>query len=727
MLIWSLVIFIFFQILPEVTEAFFLIPSSHPRILITLNDIAALRNRCLNVSPYNLTYTALKSRVDGWLAPTTNRYLIGYEIQALSFVALIESYNPTYLSKVDQWITNLFETQRAVNLALSGDSGAIWGSADIILGVAMAYDWLYPALSPEKRILYGTYLKDFQKAVITEQGGMTRDASRSDYSNQFYYFDGMLAITGITLYNEGIDDRSAITYLNTFDNYLHNNMIPTVNQVGGSNGGWHEGLGYVDRAMTYFTLELEAWRVGAGENLFPQVTGLKGLSKWLFYSTQPDRNVVNIGDVSGWPTKWKSGDARRSALLATRYKDGFSQYIANSISPKVSGNWPYIIFYLLWYDPAITAVNPLNLDTAIHFDGIGWVSMRENWSANATFAMFYSGNYYFGHQHHDQNSFMIFKSAPLAIDNGIYNVGSPHLKMATRFHNTILVGSPSSETSLNDGLAGQTGAFPMYYLPNSENSSSDKGDIILFEDDPRSTYTVGDASKAYSANRLTTYIRKFLYVKPDFFVILDRIVVPTTSYPIRWLLQSENSPEISESNIVITNGNGRLFSKTLLPENISISSNIIFSGITRYGGGNYRVEVVPSVNKAEEYFLHFLWATDSGVATMPTTQLLNSLSGNLVGAQFYNQAALLSKKGIVADQETYSVSATGTLKHLIGDLTPAGLYEIYQNGNLIMTKTASKGGVLKFDSNSGGTFDILLSGTKADFTPLSPQMNLKVQ
>jgi len=701
--------------------------SSHPRILITSNDIVSIRNKCQTISPYREVYTALKGKVDGWSTPTTNRYIIGSQIQAIVFVTLVENYNATYLNKVDQWITNLFETQGAINLALSGDDGTIWGSADTILGLAVAYDWLYPILSPAKRIQYGTYLRDFQNAVITEQGGMTRDGSRSDYANQFYYFDGMLSITGMTLYNEGIDDPLALTYLNTFDNYLHSNMIPTINQVGGNDGGWHEGLGYVDRAMTYFSLQLEAWRVGARQDLFSQTTGLKGLNKWLLYSTQPDGNVVNIADVSGWPTGWGEQIGRRSALLGARYQDGFSQYIANSISPTASANWPYMVFYLLWYDPSIAAINPSNIDTAQHFDGIGWVSMRDNWSASATFAMFYSGNYYFGHQHYDQNSFMIFKNAPLAIDNGIYNVGSPNYKTATRFHNTILVGSPGTDTASDDGSAGQTGASPMYYISDPETSNSDKGDILLFENDPSFTYTVGDASKAYNTNRLTTYIRKFLYIKPDCFIILDRLVVPSTTYPIRWLLQSDNAPVISGSEITITNGTGRLFSKTLLPNSVGISVNAVFSGMAQYGGGNYRIEEVPIVNKSEEYFLHALWVTDSVVAAMPTTQLLTSASGNLVGALISNYVTLLSKNGTGATQETYSVTATGALKHLIGDLTSDGLYNIYHNGNLLIAKAASKSGVLQFSTNNGGIFNLVLVGVQEDLTPPAPPARLIVQ
>jgi len=707
-----LIIAVFSNLFPQNGEASFLVATYHPRILITPADVEFLKNKCSNITPYKEIYRSLKARVDGWSMPTGNRYIIGYQIQALVFVSLIENYNKNYLNKVDQWITNLFVKQKAINLTQLGDAGAKWGSADIILGVAMAYDWLYPTLPSTKRRQYGKYLRDFQQAIIDQKGGITRHGARSDYSNQFFYFDGMLAITGIALYNEGIDDELAMIYLKTFEKYLLNNMLSTVNQVGGSNGGWHEGLGYADRAMTYFTLQLEAWRVATGKDLFSQAEGLKGLNQWLFYCTQPDGKVVNIGDVSGGSFSWGAGEGRRASILGARFKDGFSQYIANRVDPINSSNWPYVVFYLLWYDSNIAEINLSKVSLDKHFDGIGWVSMRNKWDSSSTFAMFYSGNYYFGHQHYDQNSFIIFKNAPLAIDNGIYGVGPPSLKTATRFHNTILVGDPGAEGDRDDGEAGQSGASPMNYIEDPENSSSNKGKIILFDDDPNFVYTIGNASKAYNKARVLSYIRKFLYIKPDYFVVLDRVVIPATTYPIRWLIQSENIPEISGTEIRITNGSGRLFNKTLLPNNVNISVNKIFSGMKEYGDGNYRVEIVPSLTKCEDNFLNILWATDHQVTTRPSSVLIISSSGNMVGAQFSRFVVLLSRNGTIDAQEKYIVSTSGPLKHFLGDLISNGIYNIYQDGTFILSKAASKGGILQFSSIGGGKFKVKFTGDK---------------
>jgi hypothetical protein len=350
----------------------------------------------------------------------------------------------------------------------------------------------------------------------------------------------------------------------------------------------------------------------------------------------------------------------------------------------------------------------------MHFDGIGWVSMRNKWEKNATFALFHSGNFYFGHQHLDQNSFIIFKNTPLAIDSGIYNLGTPNYKWATRFHNTILVGDPGPMNSLNDGEAGQTGASPMYFIQNPQKSKSNKGDIILFENHPNYTYTIGDASKAYYPSRLSAFIRKFFFLKPNSFFIFDQIVLPTDHYPIRWLFQSEKMPLISEKLIQVTNGNGHLICKTLLPEKVEISVNTVSFGQTRYGGINYRTEIIPVKRESEEIFLTALWTTDLDPVKIPPFHIIKSQSQNLVGCLISDQLVLFSKNSSAQKREAYFVPMEDStkLESFIIDLVPKGTYDIYQNGKHILRKASSPGGILQFQTKGGGQFELFLNEVK---------------
>jgi hypothetical protein len=700
-------------VLSAVPSAAYTVSSARPRVLLTPSGVSTLRNRCVNDAAYRSVYLSLKNRVDSWTSPTTNRYVIGQQLQAVVLVALVENYNSAYITKVDQWIRNAFETQGIVGLAQSGDGGAIWGSSDTILGVAIALDWLYPALGATTRSRYALHLRDFQDAVIAQQGGMTRDASRSDYSNQFYYFDGMLAVSGLALYGEGVADGSAVTYLNTFDGYLRTNMLPVVNQVGAANGGWHEGLGYVNRGMTTFVTELEAWRTGTGEDVFPQASGLRTLSNWILHSTQPDGVVANIGDVSAWPTGWGQDTGKRSALLAARYRDGIAQYLANRVN--VTAEWPYAFFYLLWHDSTVPEVNRSLLPTDQYFGGVGWVSMRSGWNNSDVFALFTSGNYYFGHQHYDQNSFQIFRSAPLAIDNGIYNVGSPSYKTATRFHNTILIGDPGSST--DDGAAGQIGASPQRFLANPESTTSNKGDIVRYETTPHYVLVVGDASRAYSSARLSGYIRKFLYVKPDYFLVVDRVTLPNATYPIRWMLQSDTQPTVAGRDVTVTNGSGVLQMRTLLPTDAALSTVSLFSGIAAYGGGNYRTDVIPGSRRTQETFVHVLRATAAPASTSSDGVLVRSSSGRLVGAQFGGHVALVADGGAVTTAESYTVAGSAETTHTIADLMPATSYSVARNGTLVTSVSSSPNGVLRFTALGGGTFTVTSSSASQPEAP----------
>lgn len=68
------------------------------------------------------------------------------------------------------------------------------------------------------------------------------------------------------------------------------------------------------------------------------------------------------------------------------------------------------------------------------FRGVGWAAMRSRWEKDAAWALFICGDHYSGHQHSDQNSFVISLKGDLAIDAGEYGAKE------TSFHNTVLIG-----------------------------------------------------------------------------------------------------------------------------------------------------------------------------------------------------------------------------------------------------------------------------------------------
>jgi len=132
----------------------------------------------------------------------------------------------------------------------------------------------------------------------------------------------------------------------------------------------------------------------------------------------------------------------------------------------------------------------------------------------------------------------------------------------------------------------------------------------------------GDCTRAYSSKKLTYFTRQIVFLRPATFVIFDRVRSKKPGFKKTWLLQAMKVPIRTDEHLIITNGKGRLFLQTLLPDNPQVR---LVSGpeLYSYGGRNYppsrdtgpapecRIEISPSEQKTSDYFLHVLTATDS--------------------------------------------------------------------------------------------------------------------
>ncbi len=170
---------------------------------------------------------------------------------------------------------------------------------------------------------------------------------------------------------------------------------------------------------------------------------------------------------------------------------------------------------------------------SIHYRHIGWVIFNTSLvdgSQGATVG-FHSGRYFAGHQHPDQNSFVIHAyGEKLAIDGGYYDwYGSPHFKaysMTTLAHNTLLV----------DG-AGQAVCKP-----------GADGSVTAYFDSPSYGYTAGDASapKIYDG-RLSRFDRRVLFIKPGFVVVHDLVAAAGKAARFDWMLHAVVPIETEDS------------------------------------------------------------------------------------------------------------------------------------------------------------------------------------
>lgn len=612
------------------------IRKEHPRIFCTEEGIAQARERCRTAPAVAQVWEFILEWAKGshyyenlWATPS--------QLQAGVIAYRVSGRDRDIL-------------RHAVAIAdyLATAKGDSWTWPRISKSLAMAYDWLYDDLSAEQRQRYG-------RAAIDAAQQCYRTWRHSEFNNHLYLEYGPILYTGIALWEEGIDDEAAHRLALDGLDLLVNHLMPAHDIVAAGDGGWHESMSY----HAFFTYEfahlVELWSSATGQKLWEGFSGLDGDAHWLIYNARPfDDGRVSAADIGGHDS-YDGNIAMYMPLLHRRRRDGVAGWWADQIKQEAirrdragvkyqlgAGTWwPY----LLWYDPSVRPMPRTELALSRHFRGIGWVSMRSSWQPDATFALFICAPLYLGgHQHCDNNSFVIHKHAPLAMDTGVYDATAHRANYYARTiaHNCVTVTDPREQfdggvwghnrpgEGANDG--GQLyGSGPGFVTDVKPGDVHHRAEIKAYKATERYTFVVGDATRSYSSAKLKEFTRAFLYVRPDCFIVFDRVESTRPEFRKTWLLHCAPEPRIDGTRFEIVNGKGRLAVESLLPAGAQIAAiggpghefevaGVNYPPQKKYDpdeAGRWRIEVSPARVRTRDYFLHILLATDSGSQQWP--------------------------------------------------------------------------------------------------------------
>jgi len=618
-----------------------LIPRTHPRIFIRSEaDLEPVRKRIRNNPQVAQAYQYLLkwARSDHYYE---NLWVTPLQLQAAVVAYRLEKKDPKIKEHCLQIMDFLVKTD--------GDS---WTWPRIAKGLAMAYDWLYEDLTPAQRRKYG------ERALYAAKQcyGTWR---HSDFNNHLYLEYGPILYVGVALYGDGFDEKAVRQVALDGLELLFKHYIPAHEYVNRGDGGWHESMSY----SAFFTYEfaqiVELWASASGEDLWKDFNGLRGEAYYQVYNLRPfDHHRVHVADLGGPdPVDWQI--LAYLPLMARRYRDGLARYwsdwlLTESRRKAREGDkyaldgyrfWPYV----LWYDPEVPVVKPAELPLAHIFRGYGWVSMRSGWTKDATFALFIcSPTWYGGHQHCDNNSFIIHKYAPLALDTGVYDTAKGHRAnyfARTIAHNTITIFDPAEKFTggdwggrpdvpvTNDGGQVYMGG-PDLVSQVGPGTPYDRAEILAYELTDTYTYAAGDATRSYSPHKVREFVRAFLHLRPDIFVVFDRVEAAKAEFKKRWLLHSQNQPRLSSDTFLIVNGPGKLWGRTLLPAEVTYTTvggpgkefwcdgkNWPPQKPLRNDTGRWRLEVSPRRPARRDYFLHLLYATASTDTDYPKAEV----------------------------------------------------------------------------------------------------------
>ncbi len=553
----------------------------HPRILITSETLPMLRQRCQTT--HASIFAQVQSIVDDRMAEgrRDTRY-----IDDFAFVYLMTE-DPSYLDyAIDALIYNVdagYET---------ADEGS--GPARISSCV-LAYDWLYNDMTQSQRDHVA------QKFVATVENDVP-DGNRYAWLPDDDYWHYALAI-----YGDGVADEAAAAGLQvSYDQYL-NRFVPALDETG--TYGAIDGYGG-KRTMLMFTMA-EGFYTGLGEDWRNQSSFVRNSGDFWMHRQRGDRNI------SRNPGKWNMANTSLPiyfSYFASRFNNPYWQANAN-YWVNDTGSWGRLDAYqlVLWYDPNLPADS--TPDTLSYYcTGAGHVLMRDSWDMSAGSTAIHAG-FFNGPdlvQSYTQNHFLIARGGDnLLIDSGLRtsDIDDHYYPYYVRAiaHNTVMIDDPNE--SLGDYLnhIGQRHDIPnegdqqesdhdegLLHWPNADGTYGYRGEITMFRDTGDYVYVRGDATAAYAETKASKVVREFIYLRPDIFVIRDKVTRTNPTFKTKAVFHMIDRPQVDDPLTVVEGAlaTGGIFESTTAREALvtrgSSQAQILFL-LPNQAGGTLRI------------------------------------------------------------------------------------------------------------------------------------------
>jgi hypothetical protein len=200
---------------------------------------------------------------------------------------------------------------------------------------------------------------------------------------------------------------------------MNEQMWPSLD-TRGKGGGWFEGENYGNASKRHLCDTLLLLKQTTGQDLFnnPAHPFPRQSLYYEFYSIQPgDASLYPGGDQPAIAQAPVRGYNRDLLLTIAEGMKGtveseYAQYWCNHVETNMDDIEVMIAFDFLLYHPEYPERNhKTSLPTSYLAEGAGWVHSRSDWSSTATSVVMVSTDRIEGHQHRDQNAFVIYKGS----------------------------------------------------------------------------------------------------------------------------------------------------------------------------------------------------------------------------------------------------------------------------------------------------------------------------
>jgi len=400
------------------------------------------------------------------------------------------------------------------------------GAANIMVGAALAYDWLYDDLDPALRDTMRRKIL-LQARRMYHAGHLMKLAGTHYWqpdpqNNHRFHRDAGLALSVLAVAGE-TPEADWITAETAKELKFINDWLP-------EDGTCHESASYMIFGGPYLALAMDSSDRCLGTRflehpffkyapLFRMQTLAPGLKDAFPYG-----DSGGLGFINNYMFKYAS--RHRAADLQA----GLWKFFETGQNPFMYG-W----FSLIWFDPTLAGGSIDRLPQAVLFPDLGIATLRDGWAAGNVAAMFKCGPYggrklneyrnanqfhyiNVAHDDPDANMFTIFAGGQFLADDDRYAA-----KKLTRSHNTILVNGK-----------GQRGEGGGWTQPLRNVDMASLATVTTWKDTGAAAVAEGEAGGMYDG--LERFRRAFIWVRGGYILVLDDIRAPKEA-EFTWLVQ----------------------------------------------------------------------------------------------------------------------------------------------------------------------------------------------
>lgn len=512
----------------DVSPALSRLRPTHPRLIVLPEHVDRTRRLMAEQPELRKLLEGLRRDAEKILEAAPVEYkIVGPRLLAQSRLCLTRVYTLSTVYRLDG--DERF-ARRAEKEMLTAAGFPDWNpshfldTAEMTHALAIGYDWLYDALSPEsrktiRRAIVEKGLEPARKVYLRPSGWHKARHNWSQVCN------GGIGIGALAVADEEPELASWI-----LSRAVESMRIPL--RELDPDGGWAEGPGYWHYAMSYTAYLLAALQTALGTDF--GLSGMPGMAEtglFRMHSIGPTRLTFNYADASAG-----AGGAPEMfyyARVFDRPVYGWHQRRMMRGSDALD---------VWWFDSRGSDTDGFALPRSAWFRNIDVVFMRSSWDdPDALFVGFKGGDNRANHSHLDLGTFVLDAMGERwAVDLGSDEYNMPgyfgnkrwtYYRLRTEGHNTLVIDGKNQETAA-------------------------KAPIVAFGGKPDRSFAVADLTGAYKG--IAQSVRRGVALIDGREVLVQDEIRSDAAHDAEWVLHTQSDVQIDGQAATLTRGSRQL-------------------------------------------------------------------------------------------------------------------------------------------------------------------------